>query len=424
MEWRLVLREHLCARDGRPRQIMLSDGLTLGREGDAVLKSTRFLPDVISRLHATITASPDDAYTIENVGRNLTLVNQRKLKVGDSTVLCEHDVVVFCPTCPGACEFEYVVLRRPLNDEEAPQRASKRERVPNAESEQRDETSTSNTNTEAPSDDAAADGRPSAALTPTKQQKRDTIDIDAFFAAHTYSGPEHRNGPGIGALPFSGGRSPSRQHAVAPSPQPRAISNKEDQAFMYPGYVIQRAPDIWINNKKYLDPVALERGKEKPRMKKESKFFITINPNQRVYSDPRARAACKKAFDTLAQREALRQYITFGPCDPAGHFKSDVFDDVIIEEQGEFNYNLEVGAKQHRLHGHAMLTVHHYSQIQLDARAIMRLFRNAYNSALQDCVAFKIHGNPYVSIELMKQANYAQIMAQYMFKDDPSRCPS
>lgn len=209
-------------------------------------------------------------------------------------------------------------------------------------------------------------------------------------------------------------------------------NNKADQAWMFPLFKVQRAPSLFINGTKYVDPKALPE--ELPRRRRESKFFLTINPNKVVPNDltETANAAFEAGILCVEQSLASEcRCFQFGPKHPE-HFANDKYEDVIIGKP-EFKWRSEVGPNNGRLHAHAIVTVHHYSQIHLYRSKIGELFKGAYhavvardagNGGLRVRTKLMIMGNPYVSIELMPQSNHEMIMMQYMFKDSPSACPS
>lgn len=201
----------------------------------------------------------------------------------------------------------------------------------------------------------------------------------------------------------------------------KAIGVKKAQNWKYPGGVIERHTDIIINPetidpgtqqpKEYLDPKEPDK---KPRRKQESNFFITINTNRapKHYQAHSARA-WKAIEDTLAYMEDQRvicSMITFGPKDVS--YVGDKFADVI--EKVEWKAGVETGEVLERLHCHIWLTVHHYSQIQINRQMTQHIFRREYNNRAP--AQLQVRGIPYVSVKLLPQSNFTTIMKQYMHK--------
>ena len=192
------------------------------------------------------------------------------------------------------------------------------------------------------------------------------------------------------------------------------LSVKDKQEWMYPGGVVQRAPSVKLGSKNYYD----HKDVGMPRRKHESNFFITLNTNRSTRSHlatgpevHEAKMAMKSALHLLSQDEAMAQYLKFGPKNE--NYRDDCFDDVI--ESAEWSAAVEIGEKQERLHAHIWLTLHHYSQVQINMPVMQQMFKAMYNNAAPSRMAV-MTGLPYIQVKLLPTANWAQVMKQYIRK--------
>ena len=67
---------------------------------------------------------------------------------------------------------------------------------------------------------------------------------------------------------------------------------------MYPDFKIRRAPSVYINGRKYVDPKSLPE--ELPRREQQSNFRLTIGTNKTIEPELRAEAVAL-LFDTFDQ---------------------------------------------------------------------------------------------------------------------------
>jgi hypothetical protein len=192
----------------------------------------------------------------------------------------------------------------------------------------------------------------------------------------------------------------------------KAVGVKKAQNWKYPGGVIQRHTDLIINGTEYFDPKELPD--KQPRRKQESNFFITINTNRRPLSHPaeseRAYKAIEDTLAFMADEKNICSILTFGPKD--GTYVGDKYADVI--DRVEWKAGIETGDVLERLHCHIWLTVHHYSQIQINRQMTQHMFRREYNQRAPP--KMKVNGMPYVSVKLLPQSDFTTIMKQYMHK--------
>ena len=237
------------------------------------------------------------------------------------------------------------------------------------------------------------------------------------------SGPSHRNVP-------------LNYNSIPPNTVPQVALGSGDgyAPYMHKDFRIQRA-SLYINGTKYVDPEELPQ--ELGRREICSRFNLLINPNKVVPDDLRniAEEAWKGGVRSLKEGLWNGRCIKFGPKD-GYHYGSDRADDVIKEVE-IMPVVTEVGEKQGRLHAHPIVTVKHYSQIQLSRNGIVQAFKKGYNDALEmainaHCPAYvslraarmrntlRIEGDVHVHIDLMKNPD---VLIRYAYKNNRSACP-
>tara|TARA_Y100001972_G_C7635619_1_gene319111 strand:+ start:832 stop:1542 length:711 start_codon:yes stop_codon:yes gene_type:complete len=205
-------------------------------------------------------------------------------------------------------------------------------------------------------------------------------------------------------------------------------SIKKSGAWRYPNGVIQRAPSTTLNGKQYTD----DKDPGEARRKHESNFFITLNTNRSLRDvdsslDWIGKTACKKALEFLSRDDSIATYLKFGP--KSEHYRKDCYDDVITKV--EWQAAVEVGDELKRLHAHIWLTVHHYSQVQINMPVMQRMFKEAYNAALKEEAGaytlktgrptdafdkLKQNRNTYIQVKLLPSSDWAMVMKQYIHK--------
>ena len=198
-------------------------------------------------------------------------------------------------------------------------------------------------------------------------------------------------------------------------------SVKESGAWRYPNGVIQRAPTVKLGNNHYYD----DRDKDQPRRKHESNFFITLNTNRKVGESVMegryaqyGKDAAAAALEQLSSTKYMCQYMKFGP--KSDHYRNDVFDEVIfkVDWQGA----VEVGDALERLHCHVWLTVHHYSQVQINMPVLQRMFKALYNAHVTPIGTvggineLKVNRMPYIQVKLLPSSDWAMVIRQYIHK--------
>ena len=196
-------------------------------------------------------------------------------------------------------------------------------------------------------------------------------------------------------------------------------SIKREGAWRYPGGIIQRADSTVINGRSgYYDHK--DAGEKLPRRKQESNFFITLNTNRVCGAGGElavvGQQAMKGTLEEMATDEFLCKYLKFGPKHPE-HYSKDVYQDVI--QKIEWNSAVEIGENLERLHCHIWLTVHHYSQVQINMPVMQHMFKRTYNDKLQGHKYrddLKCNGMPYIQVKLLPESNWAEVMKQYIHK--------
>ena len=189
---------------------------------------------------------------------------------------------------------------------------------------------------------------------------------------------------------------------------------KKNQAWRYKDGVVDRASTTVLDQrqptKHYTDP----KSDGLPRRRQESNFFLTINTNQDVRDPARyeiGQEYMANMLKILSTDKSIARYLTFGPRDEAT-YKDDKYSAVISNI--DWQANVEIGPQKARLHAHVWLTVTHYSQIQINVRALQHEARVHYNAVADDSMRMK--ALPYVHVKLLPQSNWTSIMRQYIHK--------
>lgn len=189
---------------------------------------------------------------------------------------------------------------------------------------------------------------------------------------------------------------------------------KDKGAWRYPHRVIARASHL--DTAKYHDERDLSE--KLGRRKIESNFMITLNTNKTLVGgglrDQQAKEACKTALEVLSSDMQLCTYLKFGP--KSNHYANDKYEDVI--ERVEWKASVETGENLHRLHAHIWLTVHHYSQVQVNMPMMQRLFKTHYNHAVYSAghSDLVIKRQPYIKVKLLPTSDWAMVIRQYIHK--------
>ena len=194
---------------------------------------------------------------------------------------------------------------------------------------------------------------------------------------------------------------------------------KASGAWRYPNGVIQRMDQRTINGKDYWD----DKDPTENRRKHESNFFITLNTNRSMKDMSGGMAeigknAVRRTIDYLSEPESICAFLKFGPKNPM--YASDRFEDVI--QKVDWQANVEVGEKLERLHCHIWMTVHHFSQVQVNMPVIQHLFTRKYNEEVEKStntdgkLLLQQRGKPYVNVKLLPTSDWAMVMRQYIHK--------
>lgn len=240
-------------------------------------------------------------------------------------------------------------------------------------------------------------------------------------------------------------------------------SAKNQQAYMYPGGKIVRAPSVLINGRYYTDPkgshhttdaeLAIQSAHQgelgypagipsgEPRRSHESNFLITINPNRKWGpakgngEDPIIAAIFHKALMALTTNENFLSLLKIPSKTKTPHYTAHYQRDGqawtdangvtkhlpfvdVLNGAVKWDATVEVGEKQHRMHAHCVVELRHYSQLQFNIDMIQTIFRREFNLEMGAAGVSdrELRGKPYVDVQLLKQNNIKDIMYRYVRK--------
>ena len=215
-------------------------------------------------------------------------------------------------------------------------------------------------------------------------------------------------------------------NALADTRIAKKKSVKNDGAWRYPGGIIQRMESTMINGR---GPYTDHKDPGEPRRRQESNFFITLNTNRACGEKQGAqlqltgKEAMRKTLKQLSQDSVICKYLKFGPKHP-DHYGKDLYEDVVSKV--EWTSAVEIGENNERLHCHIWLTVHHYSQIQVNMPMMQRKFKELYNANLWNLQSDSAFGNyytelscnkmPYIQVKLLPESNWTEVIKQYIHK--------
>jgi hypothetical protein len=199
-------------------------------------------------------------------------------------------------------------------------------------------------------------------------------------------------------------------------------SAKSDQAWKYPGYNIQRAPNLTLGDNEYWDPKELPAAM--PRRLQESNFKITINTNRKFEGNLEGlaiRAMTKAWADICDDPDLFASILKFGPAQEdtglpsQALFANDNAADVIKTKRCVGA--AEVGDYMSRVHLHGHLNIEHYSQLQINIPMLQYNFRELYNEYAQGNADLMMNGLPYIWVGRSWQRNWLDIYSQYLMKN-------
>ena len=199
---------------------------------------------------------------------------------------------------------------------------------------------------------------------------------------------------------------------------------KKNQAWKYAGGNIERGHHL---PGRYRDHHEGQTGM--PRRKQESNFMVTINTNK-APSPERAEEAERRlcfVMSNLSDPKFMPAYFIFGPKHPEV-YGNDRFEDVIANVN--FKSDVETGPNAGRLHAHFLITVQHYSQIQMNVHMLAAETRRLFNGQARGTLRglpfslaplplkdeLYISKKPYVHVKLMAQDGFAEIIKNYIHK--------
>ena len=205
------------------------------------------------------------------------------------------------------------------------------------------------------------------------------------------------------------------------APAVDTVKTKKDQTWRYPGGVITRASHL--DGKRTSNGGKYTCDKDGGgRRKQESNFFITLNTNRSIERGGpgaiAAQQAARYAIDKLSEDSYICTYLKFGPKN--AHYQHDKYKDVV--EKVDWKGAVEVGENLFRVHTHVWMTVHHYSQVQINMPVMQHLFKQLYNSRAKELTSPAIYETicvkkrPYIQVKLLPASNWAEVIRQYIHK--------
>jgi hypothetical protein len=211
---------------------------------------------------------------------------------------------------------------------------------------------------------------------------------------------------------------------LQPGGEHDAPDPKQLGAWRYKGGKVLRAgPELDID--KYwdhksatgavLDPSKVpEPGEKMARRRHESNFFITINPNlgantrEGEHDGDALYEALNSVLSYISSESVIASYLIYGPAHK--QYEQDKYSDVVVHR--EWSAAVETGPKKARVHSHIWLTLHHYSQLQVNTKMLQYIVREHFNSKSSR----KLKGLPYVHIKLLPQSDWTDVMKSYIHK--------
>ena len=78
-----------------------------------------------------------------------------------------------------------------------------------------------------------------------------------------------------------------------------------------------------------------------------------------------------------------------------------------------------------RMHCHIWVTIHHFSQIQINYTVMRELFNRHFNAYPQGTTNIApLVKRPYCQVKLLPQSDWTTVMKQYILKGMQSSCAS
>jgi hypothetical protein len=154
-----------------------------------------------------------------------------------------------------------------------------------------------------------------------------------------------------------------------------------------------------------------------PRRRHESNFFITINPNLGANTrsgegdQDTLYATLNSVLAEISSEKSISSYLKYGPKHDV--YKNDLYRDVVVSR--EWNAASETGPKKARVHAHIWLTLHHYSQVQINTKMLQYVVREHFN-AFGGGEGRQLKGLPYVNVRLLPQSDWTMVMKSYIHK--------
>jgi hypothetical protein len=125
--------------------------------------------------------------------------------------------------------------------------------------------------------------------------------------------------------------------------------------------------------------------------------------------------AVKEVLEELKHDRNICTMLKFGPKHES--YAKDRYEDVI--QSVDWNACVETGENYERLHCHIWLTVHHYSQVQVNMPVLQTMFKKLYNERIGESVfraSLVCNRRPYCQVKLLPSSDWAMVMKQYIHK--------
>ena len=133
------------------------------------------------------------------------------------------------------------------------------------------------------------------------------------------------------------------------------------------------------------------------------------------FTAAQGKKAMEATLEALSQNENICGYVKFGP--KSAWYRDDNFADVVFKV--EWQAAVETGEILKRLHCHIWLTLHHYSQVQINMPLMQRMFKKIYNEEVKkrgNSEKLRANGMPYIQVKLLPQSNWAEVIRGYIHK--------
>lgn len=152
------------------------------------------------------------------------------------------------------------------------------------------------------------------------------------------------------------------------------------------------------------------------RKLRESKFFLTINPNFRPKTDQESHERSQDfafVLDRVFSQPAFPWLFKFGQFDPV--YQQDT---VAHIKSVDVDCAVELGEKQKRMHAHAIIDVRHESKVTINPKAVGEMVQSCMNylATVKNQRPFFSGKAMYVHVKVLQQKNPVAAMKKYIRK--------